>query len=75
MTFHFPSLLSCRTNKQAPAKVEEVEAIKELRGRRANYRADGIQLLTTLLTQSTSLPAQIYLLNSFMKALREVCAF
>lgn len=52
--------------------MEEVEAIKGLRSRRASYRADGIQLLTTLLTQSSSLPAQIYLLNSFMRALREV---
>jgi len=56
---------------QAPAKIEEIATIKERRNRRAEYRADGINLLTILLGQSGSPASQCFLLYSFIKALRE----
>lgn len=56
---------------QWPAKIDEIEAIKDMRSRRAAHRADGIALATTLLTQSASAQDQTYLLSSFMRALRE----
>jgi uncharacterized protein (DUF1697 family) len=52
---------------QNPARIDEIEAIKEKRNKRAEFRAEGISLLTTLLQQATTPAAQAYLLSSFMK--------
>lgn len=52
-------------------KIEEIEAVKQRRNERANFRADGIHLTTQLLEQNCQPNSQIFILMSFMKALRE----
>lgn len=52
--------------------MEEIKALQRIRSRRAAFRAEGLELLTDLLAQSTAPSTQAELLGAFMRALREV---
>lgn len=46
--------------------------MQRIRSRRASHRAEGIELLSDLLAESTAPSLQADLLEAFMRALREV---